>query len=270
MAQELGLGDDSLIQKSVPKFRFQDSEKSAKKRILFLSPKLVKDAVHNIEENGFVKCLSVDGGNCPACNTAGNYRKARYGMHILEYVTDDRGNPRVPFSYAVKALVFAKSTAEKIQTLYQSMGDQFQKLDVLVSCESSTFQTINFTPLISGPSVFSQQTEELKQAMREDIKKQIQEINLGEIIAREVTPEVMADMLSGKVKNFPKKVDPNAPVQATAVVSPATAAQAALPLTQGVAQVPAALPVATQVAAQSVAPQPVAADAKSMMDDLSI
>jgi hypothetical protein len=261
MSQELSFSDESLISKSVPKFRFQDAEKSSKKCILFLSQKLIKEAVHNIPENGYVKCLSVasaDGTtqDCPACSNPATYKKARYGMHILEYTTDHTGKPLKPLSFQVKMLPFAKSTAEKLQTLFQSMGEQFTKMDVLVTCESPKYQTINFTPLISGPSLFSQLPEADKAVQREEIKKQILAIDVSKEIAREVDSTTMSDMLSGKIKLYPEKkvVDAAAQPQAPAV----TSAQAALPLTQ------------TSVAATIAEATPHQRDAKAMMDGLSI
>jgi hypothetical protein len=263
MGKEVSFGDESLVTKVVPKFRFMPGEKSVKKRILFISQKLIKDTIHVIEHNGFIKCLVNDDGTgeCPACN-AGNFKKARYATHVLEYVTDANGRTSSPFSYAVKAFAFAKGTAEKLQNLHQNMGDSFQKLDVVVACENPEFQLINFTPVIDAKgSTFSQQPEADKTRYREDIIKQVSEINLSEVIARVVTPETMIDMLSGKIKTFtPKKEAEAAPAAATSAPA-TTAAQAALPLT---APVPA--PAATVVTEAT----PAQKGADKMMEELAI
>lgn len=259
MTKEVTFNDESLIQKIVPKFRFLAGEKSVKKRILFLSQRLIKDTIHVIQDNGFIKCLADEGGDCPACN-AGNFKKARYATHVLEYVTDANAKPSTPFSYAVKAFAFAKGTAEKLQNLHQNMGDQFQKLDIIVACENPEFQLINFTPDISGGgSTFSKQQEDVKVKLKEDIKKQISEIDLSDVIARVVSPEVMLDMLSGKIKTFTPKPNPNAVTPATAV-SPTTAAAAAAPLA-AVAPTPAPA-ASTDSSAKK--------DATAMMEELAI
>lgn len=262
MGKELSFSDESLIQKVVPKFRFMSGEKNVKKRILFISQKLIKDTIHVIPSNGFIKCLAEDGGECPACNQ-GNFKKARYATHILEYVTDPTGKVNSPFSYAVKAFAFAKSTAEKLQTLHAGMGDMFQKLDVIVACESPEYQTINFTPVVdSKGSVFSQQPEDTKTKMRQEISRQASEINLGEVIAEVVTPEVMTDMLSGKIKRFAdKKTEPK--TEATTASTPAGgAAQEALKLTTVTASPAPASPAPAATPAQK--------DASAMMEELSI
>ncbi len=254
--KEMGFGDESLIQRVAPKFKYNTGEKSFKKRVLFITEKLVKETIHNIPDNGFLKCLAED-GPCPACE-AGNYKKARYGTHILQYATDQNGSVLNPFSFQVLAFAFAKGTAEKLQTLHAGMGDQFSKLDVLVSCENTEFQQLSFMPMMdSKGSAFSQQPEALKIQMREDIKKQVAAIDLKDVISRVVTPEVMADMLSGKIKTFVSKPNPAAPV-APAVVPAASAAQAALPLT-----------VATPITV-TIDPTPAQKDAQAMMAELSI
>jgi hypothetical protein len=257
MGKEVTFNDESLIQKIIPKFRFLAGEKSVKKRILFITPKLIKDTIHVIENNGFIKCLADEGGDCPACN-AGNFKKARYATHILEYVTDPNGKPSTPFSYAIKAFAFAKGTAEKLQNLNQNMGEQFQKLDVIVACENPEYQLINFTAVLDPKgSTFSQQPEEVKAKLREDIKKQISDIDLGEVIARVVSPETMTDMLSGKIKTFTPK--PNPAAATTTAAAPAQTSAAA-----------AAAPLAEKVAAPAASATPAQQDASAMMEELSI
>jgi hypothetical protein len=259
MGKEVSFGDESLVTKIVPKFRFLQGEKSVKKRILFISQKLIKETVHVIEHNGFLKCLADEGGECPAC-AAGNFKKARYATHVLEYATDANGKPMAPFSASVKAFAFAKGTAEKLQNLHQNMGENFQKLDVVVACENPEFQLINFTPDVSGKgSFYSQQPDAFRNEFREQIKKQVADIDLSEVIARVVSPDTMTDMLSGKIKTFTPKT---APVTATPAGN--TAAQVAAPLTA----VPATASVAvlTPTAEVSAAQE----GASKMMDELAI
>ena len=267
---EMVFGDESLIQKFAPKFKFATNEGSVKKRILFVTNKLFKETVHVIKNNGFIRCIAQDGEVCPACNFVSpdpkdttRFQKPRYATHILEYATDSNGAVLNPFSYQIKIFPFAKKTAEKIQSLHENMGEMFSKLDIIVACESPTYQTLSFTPVLAGNcSEFSKQPDALKTQMRADIAKKISELPLVKEISDHVTAQVMSDMLSGKIKKFADRVEANA----TAAVSApaATAAQAALPLTVA--------SVTTTAAASTVVVEatPVQKDASKMMDELSI
>ena len=261
MSTETSFGDKSAIMPRFDKFRFKDDEINKKKRIVFLSKKVIKESVHYIEGVGYRKCLSAKGENCPAC-VKGLRPSDRFGTHILEYYTDMDGNISSPFGYTVKPFPFGNGkgngTFSVLAGIHKALGDAMYSQDFLVSCTNPKYQTLSFLPVgTCGLLEFGKSHPADFPAIKEEYTKKMAEIDLSEVIAPEVTSSEMERLFAVAEASNTQKL--NAAVAPTMPVHTLTSAPVQTTTFSGPTTTTVAVDQSKQVA-----------DAKKMMEQISV
>jgi len=239
MSLETSFGDDKAVGVRFERFKFSDDEQHRKKRIVFISKKVLKEAVHYQEGYGYMRCLASSGEPCPACNK-GMRPTDRFGTVVLEYYTDIDGVISKPFGYTVKAFVFGNGkgngTFSILHGIHKTIGDMMYQQDFVVSCLNPKFQTLSFLPTgdcglkklaASNPTDFAE--------IKADYTKKVEEMDILRVIAPLVSAETMQKIVDGEItrnnapKNGDSKPTTSTPSSATATSAPASQATVSTP-----------------------------------------
>lgn len=266
MPIETSFGDDNAVGVRFERFKFSEDEQHRKKRIVFISKKVLKEAVHYQDGYGYMRCLATSGESCPACNK-GMRPTDRFGTVILEYYTDMDGVISKPFGYTVKAFVFGNGkgngTFSILHGIKKTIGDSMYQQDFVVSCLNPKFQTLSFLPTgdcglkklaATNPNDFTE--------IKNDYTKRMEEMDLIRVVAPLVPAETMQKVVDGEItrRTLPKNGD--APQGSAPTNTPSnTATTHSAPAPSAPAQAPAMA---------SAPATPKEEEAKKLMDSISL
>jgi hypothetical protein len=236
MSLETNFGDETAVGVRFDRFKFSEDEQNKRKRIVFISKKVLKEAVHYQDGYGYMRCLTPSNEHCPAC-AKGMRPTDRFGTVVLEYYTDMDGNISKPFGYTVKAFVFGNGkgngTFSILHGIHKTIGDKMYQQDFVVSCLNPKFQTLNFLPTGDcGLINLATTNKEAFAEIKEDYTKKMAEMDLVRVVAPYVAPEIMQKVVDGEItrKAAPKNQGAPASQPSTSTAStPATATSAATP-----------------------------------------
>jgi len=272
MPTETGFNDDTAIGPRYERFKFKDDEQNKRKRIAFISKKVLKENVHYFDNWGYSICLQSVGHECPACNK-GMRTTHRFATVVLEYYTDMDGAVSKPFGYTVKAFVFGNGkgngTFSILHGVHKTLGDKMYSQDCVVSCMNPKYQALSFLP--TGDCALLELAKVNKAAFDEikaDYTKKMEEMDLMRVLAPSVTAEVMQQVIDGKiVRRSAKNQATNETADSSAVTTTSVASPASAPPK---ASVPAATQPVVQTPAVSATEAGKVEEAKNMMKEISL
>lgn len=258
MSLETSFSDDKAVGVRFERFKFSDDEQQKKKRIVFISKKVLKEAVHYQDGYGYMRCLASSGESCPACNK-GMRPNDRFGTIVLEYYTDMDGVISKPFGYTVKAFVFGNGkgngTFSILHGIHKTIGDNMYQQDFVVSCLNPKFQTLSFLPTgncglktlaSTNPTDFAE--------IKADYTRKIEEMDILRVVAPMVSAEIMQKVVDGEI---------------TRKTQQGAGAPAATPATHTATASPAPAP-STPAPAQAAPTTGKEDEAKKLMDSISL